>query len=60
HVRLAIFDVRGRLVETIVDARQRAGEHSVAVAADDWPSGAFFFKLSMADRSTFGKMVLLR
>ncbi|MBN1562056.1 carbohydrate binding domain-containing protein, partial [candidate division KSB1 bacterium] len=59
HVRLAIFDVRGRLVETIVDARQKAGQHSIAVAAD-WPSGTFFCKLSMADRSTSGKMVLLR
>jgi hypothetical protein len=60
HVRLAIFDVRGRLVDMVVDARQKAGQHSVTLEAEDWPSGAFFLKLSMADRSAFGKMVLLR
>jgi hypothetical protein len=60
HVRLAIFDVRGRLVDIVVDARQKAGQHSVTLEAEDWPSGAFFLKLSMADRSAFGKMVLLR
>lgn len=60
HVKLEVFDIRGRLQETLVDQNQTAGQHAVELQTNDWSSGAYLYRLSMNDLSVVRKMILLR
>ncbi|MCS6988888.1 MAG: T9SS type A sorting domain-containing protein [Chloroherpetonaceae bacterium] len=58
-VRLEVFDMLGRKVATLVDARQGAGSHRVAfnAAAFNLSSGMYFYKLSAGAFSETRKMI---
>ena len=43
---LRVFDLRGRLVETLVDGPLPAGPHEVAWDAHGVPAGVYFVQLS--------------
>ncbi len=45
HVRVAVYDVAGRLVRVLVDAETAAGEHAVALDGAALPSGVYFIRL---------------
>lgn len=45
HVRVQVFDVLGRLVETLVDGHHPAGSYSVIWDAMSVPSGVYLFRL---------------
>jgi hypothetical protein len=57
---LAILDVRGRLVETLVSKRQLAGEHTVEWRANDVASGIYFYRLTVGNVSQTRKVILLK
>jgi len=57
---LAIFDVRGRLVETLVSKRQLAGEHTVEWRANHVASGIYFYRLTVGDVTQTRKVILLK
>jgi hypothetical protein len=59
-VDLAVFDVSGRRVASLVSGHEAAGMHRVDWVADELPSGVYFFRLEAAGRSLTGKMVLLK
>jgi hypothetical protein len=64
-VRLAIYDIRGRLVDVLVNRHRDAGEYEEVWAgrdADDRPvtSGVYFVGLSMGDQTSSRKIVLMR
>ncbi|MGE5177140.1 MAG: FG-GAP-like repeat-containing protein, partial [Hyphomicrobiales bacterium] len=65
-VRIAIFDVRGRLVRRILDEpRMAAGEHQVAIdgkSASGAPlaSGVYFFRIEMGDEVRSGRFAVLK
>jgi len=64
-VTLAIYDVRGRLVRTLVHRRMGAGEYSQEWDGSDdrgnaVPSGIYFWHLEAADQVVGQKTVLLR
>ncbi len=44
-VRLAVYDVLGRRVTTIVDRMHTAGTHRIAFNADDLPSGLYMVRM---------------
>jgi hypothetical protein len=44
-VYLALYDVRGRKVRTLVDARLPAGRHPVTLQAEGLPGGVYFYRL---------------
>ncbi len=46
HVKLTVFDLLGRQVETLVNERENAGNHSVVFDASNLPSGVYFSQLS--------------
>jgi hypothetical protein len=46
HVRLEVFDALGRHVATLVDGIRAAGDHAVAWAAGDLPSGTYLARLT--------------
>lgn len=46
RVRLAVYDVRGRLVRELVNGERPAGRHTVALDARDLPSGVYLVRLT--------------
>lgn len=60
RVTLQIFDVRGRLIETLLDEFQSAGTYTVRFAAHHLPSGFYFYKLTCGELTSVRKMTLLR
>ncbi|MBU1707261.1 T9SS type A sorting domain-containing protein [bacterium] len=60
HVRLAIYNVTGRLVATLVNEEQGAGEYQVTFDAGDLPSGVYIYRLEAGTFVSQHKMVLLK
>jgi hypothetical protein len=59
-VELAIFNVVGQKVATLVDDYQSAGKHEVQFDAFDIPSGVYFYKLFYGNRVKTNKMMLIK
>jgi len=64
-VRLAVYDVRGRLVKTLVDESQFSGLYIVGWRGDDdsghrLPAGVYLYKIDAGPWSATRKTVLLR
>ncbi len=59
-VNLSIFDLNGRLVETIVNAPQSMGAHTVMWNAESLPSGLYLARLECEGKSAMRKLMLLR
>jgi hypothetical protein len=60
NVSLKIFDVLGRLVATIIEGSQFAGEHEVSWSANDLPGGVYFYRLQMKGFVETRKMILMK
>lgn len=60
HVRLQIFDINGRLIETLVDNNQSAGVHSINFDGSHLSSGTYFYKLEAGSKVQTKKMTLLK
>jgi hypothetical protein len=65
NVRLRVFDATGRLVRTLVDAREGAGAHDVTFDGRDdagrpMASGVYFYRLDAGSTTQTRKMVLLK
>ena len=60
RVRLRVFDVQGRLVSTLVDQQQRAGQHTVTFDANRLPSGVYFYRLETPSGVQTREMTLVR
>ncbi len=59
-VHLAIFNVTGQLVQTLVDEWQEAGPHAVQWKTRDIASGAYFYRLTAGGQTVARKCLLLR
>jgi len=64
-IRLKVYDVRGRLVKTLVDGSKEPGAYASTWDGRDEggepvPSGVYFYRLNSADQTVTKKMVLLR
>jgi hypothetical protein len=60
EAELAVYDVTGRLVTTLLSGRLNAGHHHVNWDASNLPSGVYVYRLR-TDHETHGKkMVLLK
>lgn len=64
HVRLEVFDLRGRIVATLVDATREAGEHvvrwDVASGGQNLASGPYFYRLQAGTMRLTRAMTLLK
>ncbi len=60
NVKLDIFDMLGRKLDTIVDCHQSAGEHQVTWNASNVASGTYLYKLTVGDETAVNKMVLIK
>ncbi len=65
HARLDIFDIRGRLVNRLIDGALEGGEHSfvwngVNIGGRDVSSGSYFYRLTSGDNVIIKRMALVR
>ena len=59
-LRLDIYNLLGERIETLIEARQEAGEHTISWDASSYSSGIYFYKLSTGDKVFTKRMTLLR
>jgi hypothetical protein len=59
-VTLSIFDLRGRLVETIVNQTQPAGYYSVLWNAEKYSSGVYLYRFQAGDFRQVRKCVVIK
>lgn len=60
EVSLALFDVRGRLVRTLVDGVEAAGRHDVTLRGEALPSGVYFYRLESRGESIERRCTILK
>ena len=60
HVTLRVFDVTGRLHQTLVDRDLDRGRHDVHFFSDRWSAGVYFYRLESAGLVRSGRMVVVR
>ena len=59
-VAIKVYDVLGREVQTLVNERQNAGNHSITFSASSLPSGVYFYRLHAGNYSATKKLLLLK
>ncbi len=59
-VSLRVYDVLGRVINTLVNKFQREGEYEVRWETNNLPSGIYFYQLKTGKYSETKKMILLR
>jgi len=58
-VKLQVFNVRGQLIETLVDASKPAGDYTAVWNAADYASGNYIYKLTVNGSETMVKKMTL-
>ncbi len=60
-INLKVYDLLGKLVETLVNERKNAGDHKVPFDGKSFPSGVYLYSLSVDGKEEDSKrMVLLK
>jgi hypothetical protein len=60
YVRLIVYDLLGRIVSTLVDETQEAGEKSIELDARNLTSGVYFYRLKTGKDFETRKMVMAK
>ncbi len=60
HVSLKIYDISGRVVQTLVDMQLKAGNHTTEWNARKVSSGLYFLQLKASDQTFTQKVMLIR
>ncbi len=59
-VRLSVFDMIGREIVVLVNARLDPGRHVYTLDASQWPAGIYFYKVTTARATITRKMTLIK
>jgi len=59
-VKIKIYNLKGQLVETLVDEYKPAGLHSILWNAENQASGVYFYSIKTGEIETTGKCILLK
>jgi len=59
-VELRLYDVSGRVIETLINAKQTAGNHRLTFDASKYASGVYFYRLQAGDFVKTNKMVVMK
>ena len=54
-----VYDVQGRLVQTLVDRNHSAGTHAIEWNAEGLPSGAYFYRIEAGGKTAAVRQALL-
>jgi N-acetyl-anhydromuramyl-L-alanine amidase AmpD len=60
HVKLAVYDILGREVKTLIDQNLEPGKYKVNFDANDLPSGVYFYTLKAPKFVKTNKMLLIK
>lgn len=60
QVSLKVYDLNGRLIDTLVEGQQAAGPQAVTFDAGDLPSGTYVYRLTTPTGTQTKKMVLVK
>ncbi|TVQ14397.1 MAG: T9SS C-terminal target domain-containing protein [Balneolaceae bacterium] len=60
HVRLAVYDLLGRVVATPVNGNHTAGVHTIGFDASHLSSGVYLYRLEAGNRQLTRKMLLIK
>jgi hypothetical protein len=60
YVKLSIYDIKGRKIETVVEEYQSAGVYMLNYTGDNLTSGVYFLNLKSSNLSDTRKMILLK
>ena len=60
NVTLKLYDVRGGLVQTLLNKRINAGNHDYTLDASSLPSGVYFYTMSVNNVSKTKKLILMK
>ncbi|MDP8241417.1 MAG: T9SS type A sorting domain-containing protein [Candidatus Celaenobacter antarcticus] len=60
HVKISIYNLKGQLVETIINDAKPKGEHAVLYNTDTLNSGVYFYKIQTEDMSEIKKMIVIK
>jgi parallel beta-helix repeat protein len=60
RVTIAVYDLLGRQIRTLLDEHRQAGIHNVTFDASDLPSGVYFYRLQAGESGQTRRMVLLK
>ncbi len=60
QVHLAVYDLLGHEVATLVDQSKPAGNHTVRFGADNLPSGLYVYRLQAQDKTIVRTMILVK
>ena len=58
--KIQIYNLKGQLVDTILDEMKQAGNHSLEWNAENLSSGIYFIKLSAEDKNIIRKVVVIK
>jgi hypothetical protein len=59
-VTLKVYDLLGREVRALVQAKKDPGKHRISFDADGLPSGVYFCRLQSGDYASTRKLVVVR
>lgn len=59
-VVIQVYNVKGQIVETLVNENQSKGEHTVTWNADNMASGVYFYKINTNSFSQMKKCILMK
>jgi len=60
HVRLTVYDLRGRLVQTLQNGNMHVGEHAFTFSGDGLASGAYIYRLETPAAVQTRRMTLIK
>ena len=60
HIRLAVFDLRGRMVRVLADEVMGFGRHEVPFDGTGLASGSYHYRLEGAGPAQMGSMILVK
>jgi hypothetical protein len=60
HAKLELFDLSGRLMETLVDGNVNSGEHSVVLDSQGLSAGVYIIRFECGSQSVSTRLVLLK
>ena len=60
HIRILVFDIRGRQVAKLMDSFQFAGYHAITWDASSQPSGVYLVKILSGRFNSTQKVVLMK
>lgn len=60
NVKLTVYDLLGRRVETLIDGYIKGGFQAIIFDAVHFPSGVYFYRLRAGDMVVYKKMLLLK